>query len=154
VVASGAGVGETIAVAANSRLTIAAHALAWLELARRRGREVLTSDEVAASVNTNAVVVRRSLSDLHRAGLVKARRGNGAGFSLGRPATGITLLDVWLAVSPEPLLALHHSEPNLQCPVGAGIRPVLTDVYDEATGSFQASLARWTVDDVLERILS
>jgi Rrf2 family protein len=141
-------------VAANSRVTIAAHALAWLELARRQGREVLTSDEVAASVNTNPVIVRRSLSDLHRANLVTARRGAGAGFSLGRPAPEITLLDVWLAVSPEPLLALHHSEPNLECPVGRGIRPVLTDLYDEATDAFRSALARRTIADVLERILA
>ncbi|MBL7255604.1 Rrf2 family transcriptional regulator [Paractinoplanes lichenicola] len=139
-------------MAANSRLTIAAHALAWLELARRRGRTTLTSDEVAASVNTNAVIVRRSLTDLHRAGLVTARRGNGAGFALGRPAAEITLLDVWLAVSPEPLLALHRTEPNLECPVGRGIRPVLTDLYDEATQAFQASLARTSVADILERM--
>ena len=145
---------DTAGMAANSRVTIAAHALAWLELARRRGREVLTSEEVAASINTNAVIVRRSLGDLQRAGLVTARRGNGAGFSLGRPAPEITLLDVWLAVSPEPLLALHHSEPNLECPVGRGIRPVLTDLYEEATDAFRAALARWSVTDVLERILT
>ncbi|RKN33837.1 Rrf2 family transcriptional regulator [Micromonospora musae] len=141
-------------MAANSRVTIAAHALAWMELARRRGREVLTSEEVAASVNTNAVIVRRSLGDLQRAGLVRARRGNGAGYSLARSATEITLLDVWLAVSPEPLLALHHCEPNLECPVGRGIRPVLTDLYDEATDTFRAALARSTVADILQRILA
>ncbi|MFB9407347.1 Rrf2 family transcriptional regulator [Dactylosporangium matsuzakiense] len=140
-------------MAANSRVTIAAHALAWLELARRQGRDVLTSEEVAASVNTNPVIVRRSLGDLQRAGLVTARRGAGAGFSLARGAEDITLLDVWLAVSPEPLLALHHSEPNLECPVGRGIRPVLSDLYDEATEAFRATLARQSVAAVLERIL-
>ncbi|GAA3456607.1 Rrf2 family transcriptional regulator [Dactylosporangium matsuzakiense] len=144
---------ETGRVAANSRVTIAAHALAWLELARRQGRDVLTSEEVAASVNTNPVIVRRSLGDLQRAGLVTARRGAGAGFSLARGAEDITLLDVWLAVSPEPLLALHHSEPNLECPVGRGIRPVLSDLYDEATEAFRATLARQSVAAVLERIL-
>ncbi|MFD0788700.1 Rrf2 family transcriptional regulator, partial [Micromonospora azadirachtae] len=71
-------------MAANSRVTIAAHAFAWMELARRRGREVLTPEEVTASVNTNAVIVRRSLGDLQRAGLARARRGNGAGYSLAR----------------------------------------------------------------------
>ncbi len=94
------------------------------------------------------------IGDLQRAGLVTARRGNGAGFSLGRPAAEITLLDIWLAVSPEPLLALHHCEPNLECPVGRGIRPVLTDLYDEATDAFRAALAGWTVSDVLERTLA
>ncbi|MEU8241228.1 Rrf2 family transcriptional regulator [Actinoplanes missouriensis] len=140
-------------MASNSRLTIAAHALAWLELARRRGRPSLTSDEVAASVNTNPVILRRSLGDLRRAGLVTARRGTGAGFALARPAEEITLDDVWLAVEAEPLLALHHSEPNRECPVGRGIRPVLTDVYDEATDAFRAVLARQTIADILERIL-
>ncbi|BCJ47780.1 Rrf2 family transcriptional regulator [Actinoplanes ianthinogenes] len=134
-------------------MTIAAHALAWLELARRRGHPWLTSDEVAASVNTNPVILRRSLGDLRRAGLVKARRGTGAGFALARPAEEITMYDVWAAVDSEPLLALHHSEPNLECPVGRGIRPVLTDVYDDAADAFGAALRRRTIAGMLERIL-
>ncbi|MEV6299140.1 Rrf2 family transcriptional regulator [Actinoplanes sp. NPDC051861] len=141
-------------MASNSRVTIAAHALAWLELARRRGRPSLTSDEVAASVNTNPVILRRSLGDLRRAGLVTARRGTGAGFSLARPAEQITMFDVWQAVAAEPLLGLHHTEPNQECPVGRGIRPVLTDVYDEATAAFEAALARRTIAGMLERILA
>src|SRR5690349_10690467 len=56
-------------MAANSRLTIAVHALAWLALAQRGGRQRLTSDQVAASVNTNPVIIRRSLGELRRAGL-------------------------------------------------------------------------------------
>ncbi|WIN00364.1 Rrf2 family transcriptional regulator [Actinoplanes oblitus] len=137
----------------NSRVTIAAHALAWLELARRRGRPWLTSDEVAASVNTNPVILRRSLGDLRRAGLVRARRGTGAGFALARPADEITMYDVWAAVDPEPLLALHNSEPNPECPVGRGIQPVLTDVYDDASAAFGAALRRRTIAGMLERIL-
>ena len=140
-------------MAANSRLTIAAHALAWLALAHARGREVLTSDEVAASINTNPVIVRRSLGDLHRAGLVTVRRGTGAGWSLGRASEAISLLDVYAAVEPEPLLALHHTEPNLECPVGHGIRPALSEVYTEATDAFRAALARRSVAGLLERIM-
>ncbi|GAA4607806.1 Rrf2 family transcriptional regulator [Actinoplanes octamycinicus] len=134
-------------------MTIAAHALAWLELARRRGKPWLTSDEVAASVNTNPVILRRSLGDLRKAGLVKARRGAGAGFALARPAEEITMFDVWAAVDREPLLALHHSEPNRECPVGRGIQPVLTDVYDDASEAFGAALRRRTIAGMLERIL-
>jgi Rrf2 family protein len=141
-------------VAANSRVTIAAHALAWLALAHSRGREVLTSEEVAASVNTNPVVIRRSLGDLRRAGLVAARRGAGAGWRLSRPPGEISLLDVYEAVSPEPLVALHHAEPNLECPVGHGIRPVLAEVYDEATDAFRATLARRSIALILERIMN
>lgn len=56
-------------MAANSRLTIAVHALAWLALAHQRGHERLTSDQVAASVNTNPVILRISLGRLRQAGL-------------------------------------------------------------------------------------
>src|SRR6266480_4270963 len=117
------------AVAANSRLTVAVHALAWMALAQRQGREVLTSDQVAASVNTNPVIIRRCLGDLRRAGLVRVRHGAGAGWSLARPAGEITLLEVHDAVGQEPPFGLHHAEPNLECPVGRGIRPALSRVY-------------------------
>src|SRR5262245_32035310 len=101
-------------MAANSRLTIAVHALAWLALARWRGHEILTSDQVAASVNANPVVIRRSLGDLRLAGLVEVRHGAGAGWRLAREPEEITLLDVYAAVAQEPLFAMHHTEPNLE----------------------------------------
>src|SRR5438132_3114866 len=111
------------AVAANSRMTVAVHALAWMALAQRQGHAVLTSDQVAASVNTNPVIIRRSLGDLRRAGLVIVRHGTGAGWSLARTPAEISLLDVYDAVERDPLFGMHRTEPNLECAVGGGIRP-------------------------------
>ncbi|HEX6683003.1 MAG TPA: Rrf2 family transcriptional regulator [Candidatus Limnocylindrales bacterium] len=136
-------------MAANSRVTIAVHALTWMALARARGRDVMTSDEVAASINTNAVIVRRSLGDLRAAGLVEVRHGTGAGWSLAREPGDITVLDVYDAVEPGPLFALHHTEPNLQCPVGKGIRPALTAVYGGAEAALRRELSGTTIADVL-----
>ncbi|WP_327088915.1 Rrf2 family transcriptional regulator [Nonomuraea sp. NBC_01738] len=140
-------------MAANSRLTIAVHILAWLALAHRRGAERLTSDQVAASVNTNSVIIRRSLGDLRRAGLVAVRHGAGAGWSLARAPEEIVLLDVYDAVEQEPLFGMHHSEPNLECPVGKGIRPALGDVYGRAELALRAELARTSIADVLRETL-
>jgi Rrf2 family protein len=140
-------------MAANSRLTIAVHALAWMALARRRGRELLTSEEVAASVNTNAVIIRRSLGDLRRAGLVDVRHGAGAGWSLARAPEEITLLDVYEAVEQDPLFGMHRTEPNLECPVGKGIRPALGHVYGEIEQSLRKELERTSIADVLRRTL-
>jgi DNA-binding IscR family transcriptional regulator len=141
-------------MSANSRLTIATHALAWMALARERGQAAMTSEQVAASVNTNAVVVRRSLGDLRRAGLVEVRPGPGAGWSLAREPAAITLLEVFEAVGPEPVFALHHSEPNLECPVGHGIRPALGHVYDSVDRAVRAELGRTSVAEVLRRTLA
>lgn len=140
-------------MAANSRLTIAIHALAWMALAQRRGVAVLTSAQVAASVNTNPVIVRRSLGDLRRAGLVEVRHGAGAGWWLARRPEEITLLDVYQAVEQEPLFGMHHAEPNLTCPVGHGIRPVLGKVYGGVEQTLRHELGRTSIAEVLRQTL-
>jgi Rrf2 family protein len=140
-------------MAANSRLTIAVHVLAWLALARSGGRDVLTSEQVAASVNTNPVVIRRSLGELRRAGLVAVRHGAGAGWSLAREPERISLLEVYDAVGPEPLFGMHRGEPNLECPIGRGIRPALGDVYGAVEETLRRELSRTSIADVLHRTL-
>ena len=140
-------------MAANSRMTIAVHALAWMALAQRQGRAVLTSDQVAASVNTNPVIIRRSLGDLGRAGLVRVRHGAGAGWSLARAPEEITLLEVYDAVGQESPFGMHHAEPNLECPVGKGIRPALSQIYDGIDQTVRHELALVSVADVLRETL-
>lgn len=140
-------------MAANSRLTIGVHVLAWMALAQRQGRDMLTSEQVAASVNTNPVIIRRCLGDLRRAGLVRVRHGAGAGWSLARAAEEITLLEVHDAVGQEPPFGLHHAEPNLECPVGRGIRPALSQLYGEIDKAMRRELALVSVADVLRETL-
>jgi DNA-binding IscR family transcriptional regulator len=134
-------------------MTIAVHALAWMALAQRRGQEVLTSDQVAASVNTNPVIIRRSLGDLGRAGLVRVRHGAGAGWSLARAPEDITLLEVYDAVGQESPFGMHRTEPNLECPVGKGIRPALGQIYDGIEQAVRHELAVVSVADVLRETL-
>lgn len=140
-------------MAPNSRMTIAVHALAWMALAQRQGRAVLTSDQVAASVNTNPVIIRRSLGDLGRAGLVRVRHGAGAGWSLARAPEEITLLEVYDAVGQESPFGMHHAEPNLECPVGKGIRPALSQIYGGIEQAVRRELALVSVADVLRETL-
>jgi DNA-binding IscR family transcriptional regulator len=141
-------------VSANSRLAIATHALLWIELHRRDGHEVATSEQIAGSVNTNPVVIRRLLSELRNAHLVESRRGAGAGWQLTKPLEGITLLDVQQALEPGPLFGLHRATPNQQCPVGFGIRPAMQTVYDDLGDTLRRELARTTLAGVLRDVLA
>jgi Rrf2 family protein len=140
-------------MSANSRLTVATHALTWIGLYQRRGNEVATSEQIATSVNTNPVVIRRLLAELRRAGLADSRRGAGAGWTLTRDLASITLLDVYEAIEPGPLFGLHPSTPDPECVVGHGIGPALTTVYDEIEASLRAQLAGTTLEDVLRDVL-
>jgi Rrf2 family protein len=134
---------------ANSKLTIAAHSLAWMGLNERMGGELATSDQIATSVNTNPVVIRRLLGDLRAAGLVESRRGAGAGWRLARPVESISLADVYDAVDSGPLFALHPAVPSQKCPVGHGIRAVLDPVYQGAEDALRTELARTSVAEIL-----
>ncbi|MCP2167206.1 Rrf2 family transcriptional regulator [Goodfellowiella coeruleoviolacea] len=142
-------------MSANSRLTVAVHVLTWMALARGRGRELVTSDQIATSVNTNPVVIRRTLGQLRAAGLVAVQHGTGAGWRLARAPEELTLLQVHDAVErDQPLFGLHANTPNLDCPVGRGIRPALTQVYDQVADSMKRELARTSIADVLRATLA
>jgi Rrf2 family protein len=141
-------------MSANSRLTIAVHALAWMALARRRGQQYMTSEQIAASINTNPVIVRRSLGDLRQAALVSVRHRAGAGWSLARPPDEITLLEVYRAVDSDPLFGMHRTEPNQECPVGRGIRPALGRVYEEVNEALHRQLNMTSIADVLDQALA
>ena len=141
-------------MSANSRLTIAAHTLAWIGLYQRQGHEVATSEQIAGSANTNPVVIRRLLGELRQAGLVESRRGIGAGWTLTRELKSITLLDVYDAIEPGPLFALHRAAPDEGCVIGHGIQPALQDVYAGIECTVRAELAKTTLEDVLQAVLA
>lgn len=140
-------------VSANSRLTVAAHALTWIGLYQRRGHEVATSEQIATSVNTNPVVIRRLLAELRKAGLADSQRGARAGWILVRDLAAITLLDVYQAIEPGPVFALHPATPDPECVVGHGIGPAMTAVYDEVEAALRRELAKTTLEDVLRDVL-
>lgn len=72
---------------------------AMLVLASGDGRAA-SSAQVAAEARVPKPYLSKVMSDLVRAGLVVSQRGPSGGFSLGRPATEITVLDVINAVDP------------------------------------------------------
>ena len=135
----------------SSRFAVAVHILTLLETS---GGQPLRSEWIAGSVNTNPAVVRRILSMLARAGLTRSRMGAGGGSLLARPASGITLLDVYLAVDQGELFAMHRETPNPKCPVGRNIQGVLASTTCAAERALQAELAQRTVADVLAEVRS
>jgi Rrf2 family protein len=141
-------------MSANSRMSIAVHVLTWMALDERNGQAIATSQRIAESVNTNAVVIRRCLGDLREAGLVQSKRGAGAGWTLARDPESIALLDVYCAVEDDGLFAMHRTPPNSDCPVGFGIRPTLHSIYDRLDGAVRRELASASIADVLRDVLA
>lgn len=134
----------------DTRLAVAIHILALMSFA---GNEYKTSDLLARSVNTNAVVIRRLLGQLKTAGLVDVRRGVG-GTTLTKKPEKITLLDVYKAVVPKSSACPFylHQNPNGQCFIGRNIHQALHDPFAKVNKAMQDSLATTTIADIATSI--
>ena len=131
----------------SSRFSVAVHVLTLLAVTPPG--ELLTSDRMAGSVNTNPVVIRRILGQLKKAGLVEVRAAAG-GTYLARPAATITLLDVYRAVEVvEGDLFSVHDKPNPKCPVGRNIQGALDDTLRRAQAALEQQLAAVSVAQVV-----
>jgi Rrf2 family protein len=136
-------------MAANSQFSMAVHILTML--ARSEGENV-KSECLAGSVNTNAVVIRRILSQLAQAKLVSSQTGAAGGARLTRRPNEIRLADVYHAVSCGEVFALHPKAPNQECPVGRNIEAVLCNLQKAIDRAVDEKLAEYTLGDVLEKI--
>lgn len=133
----------------NSRFAVSVHILTYLAYQKDRA---VPSAEIAASVDTNPVVIRRLLSALVKARLVTAQKGVTGGFSLASAAENITLLDVYRAVEPKPNHGLRTFAPNHRCPVGAKIEHILQGIFFKAQSSMEAELARATIAEMNRQV--
>ncbi|MFQ5564342.1 MAG: Rrf2 family transcriptional regulator [Parvularculaceae bacterium] len=134
---------------ASTRFAVSVHTLVALAEARPAP---LTSERLAASVNTNPAVVRRLLTALSAAGLTKTRLGKGGGATLARGPRKITLLDVYRAVETPGLVALHRTPPDPDCPVGRNIQTALLQSTARAEEAFLSSLGETTLKQVVKAV--
>ena len=116
------------------------------------GEEPLKSEQVAESVNTNPVVIRRMLCELAEAGLVVSQTGSLGGSRLASDPGKTTLLDIYQALECGGVFSLHRQPPSRDCPVGVNIETVLGDVLLEVDSAVEAVLAKITIRDVVQRL--
>lgn len=134
----------------NCRFAFAVHVLSVLAL---HPDEPTTSDELAHSVNTNAVVIRRLLSDLAEAGLVESQRGPGGGTRLALVPHRISLAQIYRASSGEIApFGEHPNTPAQCCPVGKGIGRVLEGVAKRAREAVEREYEKTSLADILREI--
>jgi Rrf2 family protein len=133
----------------NVQFSVAAHILAVLGF--HHGEEV-SSKTLADSVNADPTFVRKSLSKLSKAGLVVTKRGKSGSATLARTPRQITLLDVYRASGAPPAFAIHSYRVEPRCPVSTSLKPCLSDLLSQAQNSFEKSLAKITLADLVRDI--
>ncbi|HXT60231.1 MAG TPA: Rrf2 family transcriptional regulator [Pirellulales bacterium] len=103
-----------------------------------------TTQQIAAVTLVPAGYLAKVMQGLSRAGLVRAQRGLHGGFTLAKPATGLTVLDVVQAV--DPLRRITH------CPLGLKGHTTLCPLHrrlDGAVAMVEQALGGSTIAELL-----
>jgi len=125
----------------NAKFATALHILTLLDYSKG---ELLSSEYIASSINLNPALVRKEISNLRKLGFISSKEGNGGGYSLVRPSSGILLSEIYLAVRQTPLLGRSNT-PNPACAVGRQINGHLDKLYTEAELSLTDKLQQQTL---------
>ncbi|MDA8291466.1 MAG: Rrf2 family transcriptional regulator [Actinomycetota bacterium] len=117
---------------------------ALVALAASDGRPVAGSS-LASDQGLPAKFLEGILTELRRSGMVASQRGADGGYRLARPASSITLADVFRAIDG-PLAEVRGARPETTAYAGANAR--LQDVWIAVRASLRAVLERTTLADV------
>ncbi|MBC7797465.1 MAG: Rrf2 family transcriptional regulator [Pyrinomonadaceae bacterium] len=137
-------------MATNTQFSIAVHLM--LALGFDCGRQK-TSSELATSINTSPSFVRRILAKLSKANLVSTTTGKSGSCALGKRAEDISLLEIYKAVDSPQTFAIHDYPVQNSCRVSCNIETTMKKILDEAQNSFESSLEKTSLAQVVADIM-
>ncbi len=138
---------------ADSQFTTAIHICIYIHF---KDKPSVSSQEIATSVKTNPVVIRRLIAKLRNYGIMKSNIGSGGGFALNKPADKITLWDIYLAVRENQQL-FRKPPPNPECKVSSNLAILVDDTFHQSELAMQKPLTKVNIaglTDQLREILS
>ena len=105
----------------------------------------VTSETISRMLDTNPVVVRRTMGGLRSAGFLTSVKGHGGGWTLARPLDEVTLRDIHTALGSPRVFAIGLSDDNPQCLVEQAVNVALKDAMAEAEQSLLARFGEVTI---------
>jgi len=137
----------------SSRFAVAIHTLVFLAM-RDNENDSVTSEMIAASVNTNPVVIRRILGTLRESSIVTSQSGACGGWYLKRKPSAISLRDVYRSLENDPLFAMPRQPGNTHCDIGRHMQSVLDDYFKDAERAAEARLERVSLAEIVQDIVA
>nr|WP_312230950.1 Rrf2 family transcriptional regulator [Pseudomonas sp.] len=112
----------------DTRLSRMLHVLIHMDRHDQRS----TSETIARMLETNPVVVRRTMGLLRDKGYVTSDKGHNGGWSLAKPLAEITLLDIHQALGSQSVFSIGLATDNPTCLVEQAVNQALEKAFDEA----------------------
>ena len=125
----------------DGRLSSVLHVL--LHMAQRR--EPATSETLAKVMDTNPVVVRRTMAGLRDNGLVRSQKGHGGGWTLSCDLSKVTLLDIYGALGLPSLFAIGNRTEAPDCLVEQAVNAALDQALRDAESLLLSHLGSVTL---------
>lgn len=113
-----------------------------------RVTEPLTSEILAKTMGTNPAVFRRTMAGLRNAGYVHSEKGHGGGWTLVRPLTELTLLDIYTALGEPTLFAIGNKNQTSECKIENAVNAALSDTLAEAQTLLANRFGQITLDQI------
>ncbi len=111
----------------------------------------LTSDELAGFLQTNPVLVRRTLAGLRERGYVGSGKGHGGGWIVTADLGRVTLRDVYEAVGSPTVFAMGNRVDHPECLVEKVVNQSLASAFDDAEALLISRFAGVTLAELSER---
>lgn len=125
----------------DSRLSGVLHVL--LHMAEQDGP--VTSEVLAKAMDTNPVVIRRTMAGLRKQGYVRSEKGHGGGWTLAADLSKVTLRDIYAALGSPALLAIGHRTESPGCLVEQAVNAALCQAFDDAEKQLLSRLGEVTL---------
>jgi len=105
----------------------------------------VTSETISRMLDTNPVVVRRTMAGLKAAGYLSSVKGHGGGWTLARPLDEVTLRDIHLALGSPRVFAIGLADDDPRCLVERAVNGALKDAMSEAEQRLLARFGEVTI---------
>ena len=128
----------------DSKLSSVLHVLLHLAHSERP----MTSEQMAAMLETNPVLVRRVLAGLRERGYISSERGHGGGWSVTCDLAQVTLRDIYDAVGAPTVFAMGNRNEAPGCLVEQAVNASLEDAFAEAEALLVRRLGEVTLADL------
>jgi Rrf2 family protein len=135
----------------NQQFTFAVHIMTALAFSPG---EVIGSQTLAASVNTNPVVVRRLLRALRRARLIETFTGRHGGARLRKKPLEISLVNIYDAVEPCPVIPVNDRKALRKCHVSCNMKSIMSRVAEGTEDAVRKHLRGITLAQLVRRVHS
>lgn len=111
-------------------------------------KEPVTSELLAKAMQTNPVVVRRTMAGLREKGFVTSEKGHGGGWLLSCDLKKVTLHDVYEAIDSPTMLAIGNRSESSKCFVEKAVNTATGHAFHEAENMLITKFRNTTLADI------